>query len=143
MLIKTYYPLKSREYIFFFFLMCFIGLLAYWMYAVFSREGFNTNLFFILILISFLIIFSNYLFRIDKIDFYSDELIIKTKFREYRDKKINFQITEVDKLTSTLTKYSVLILENKRLKKKFKFDSLEWPEYQNLKTDLMDGKINE
>lgn len=142
MLIKTFYPLKSSEYIFFFFLISFLGLLAYLMYAVFSREGFDTTIFIMLVITNFFIIFFNYLFRIDKIEFYSDEIIIKTKFREFRDKKTNFQITEVDKLTSTLTKYSVLILENKRLKKKFKFDSLEWPDYQNLKTDLMEGEIN-
>lgn len=143
MLTKTFYPLKSREYIFFFFLLCFIGLLAHWIYTIFSREGFDATFFIMLIILNFFIIIFTYMFRINKIELHSDELIIKTKFREYRDKKKNFKITEVDKLTSTLTKYYVLILENKRFKKKFKFDSLEWPDYQNLKIDLMEEKINE
>lgn len=140
---KTYRPQKGIDYIFYFFFLCFLGLLSYWLYTIFSRETFNINFLLILNTICLLYIFFNYLLRIEKIEFYKDDLIVKTKLREYCDKKTNFHIKEVDKLTSTLTKYSIIILENKKLKKIFKINSLDWQDYTNLKIDLMKGKINE
>ena len=40
-------------------------------------------------------------------------------------------------------KYEQLILENKKLKKKFKFDSDEWPCYKEIKEFFIEKKLLE
>jgi len=75
-------------------------------------------------------------------------ITIKTNLGTYSDKKENYYIVEKQKLTRTLHRYKVMVIVNKRTRKKHYIDSDDWKDYDKLysllceRNSLDDKRLN-
>ena len=84
-----------------------------------------------------------YFKHIKKIKYEDGYLTICYNHKKFQDILHNFNVKEKEKVMGINIKYEQLILENKKLKKKFKFDSDEWPCYKEIKEFFIEKKLLE
>jgi hypothetical protein len=107
---------------------------------IFNIE-FTTSNILVIVGAIFILFLHNYISLVHKIEISDGKLKIKNAFREYVDLISNFSAIELTKYTRVRNKYYVIVLVNKKSKKKFKIDSDEWYEYDQIKRLLIELSI--